>query len=240
MATHRLFRLGLLVGALLLLALVLPASAQTYRHLSTVHDGSGIMSTNAVNISGIWYTNVSAAGQPGGIFISGDGASGYTNYAGFLQAVDLKRPGQDTDGDGVSDELDTDNDGDGLADTTEVAGDKFDPTTATYVNQADSDGDGVSDYDEAVADTDPHDDHANIRILSIANVADDRRIEYLARSDRDYTIRGWDDSYQYPTNDLGTDSESGGAGSWQVRTNTFDDAAQTNARFYAVEVMPEP
>ncbi len=160
-----------------------------------------------------------------------------TNYAGFLQAVDIKRPNQDSDGDGVIDELDADNDGDGLYDTAEVAGSQFDPTTATLVNQADSDQDGVNDGDEQVAGTDPTDINANLRILDIRNQAGARQVAYLARGSKNYKIRGWNGSYAYPTNDLGDDTEAGGSGAWAVRTNTFVDAAQTNARYYAVESL---
>jgi hypothetical protein len=213
----------------LVLGFSLAASGQ-YRQLSTVHDGSGTMS------SGGTYTNWSAAGQPGGIAVSSGGSM--TNYAGFLHAVDIKRSSQDTDGDGIIDELDTDNDADGLLDTAEVAGSQFSPATATLVNNADSDGDGVTDGGEQAAATDPTDNNANLRILNIRNQAGSREVSYLARSEKNYKIRSRDGSYTYPTNELGSDSESGGAGAWLVRTNTFADAASTTSRFYAVEPVP--
>lgn len=212
------------------------AAAQTYRNLSSVHDGSGIMSTNTVALpDGRSYTNVSAAGQPGGVAISSNAT--YVNYAGFLQAVDIKRPLLDTDGDGTIDEIDADNDGDALPDATEVAGTGFDPQTATLVNQADTDGDGVPDGSEARAQTDPTDSNAFLRILSIADAGGGREITYFARSGTNYTVRNADGTFAYPTNALGTDpAETPGFGAWQVRTNTYvDSSAATNARFYAIE-----
>ena len=222
--------------AVLLLAaslLVAPATARSQGHanLSSVHDGSGTMS------SGGAYTNWSAAGQPGGITVSSGGT--LTNHAGFLQAADIKHPSQDTDADGIPDEIDTDNDADGLADAAEVNGSSFDPATSTTVNNPDSDGDGVNDGWEAAAETDPSDEHANLRILSISNVPGGKQITYLARADKEYTIRNGDGSYAYPANALDTDTETGGAGVWMVRTNTFEDASGTaTGRYYAIEPMP--
>lgn len=183
------------------------------------------------------YTNSSAAGQPGGIATSSGGT--YTNHAGFLQAIDIKRRSQDTDGDGVIDELDSDNDADGLSDSSEVSGGSFSPATATTVNNPDSDGDGVIDGWEAAAETDPNDENANLRILSISNVPGGQQITYLARSDKPYTIRSQDGTYAHPTNALGTDTETGGAGTWEVRTNTFEDATGlVTGRYYAIQPMP--
>ncbi len=222
---------------LLLIALSLSATAalaQTYRNMSSVHDGSGTMSTNTVNLSGIEYTNVSAAGQPGGINISSNGT--LVNYAGFLQAVDIKRPDLDTDHDGVIDEISADNDSDTLADLTEVQGNTFDPNTPTYVNVADSDDDGLTDGAEAAAGTDPLDENANLRILSVSSAGGGKQITYLARSQKNYIIRGDDDGYSYPTNYVGTGAETNGVGAWQVRTNTFvDSSSPTNSRFFAVQ-----
>jgi hypothetical protein len=228
------------VSAIVLLALLLlsgPALAQTYRNLSSVHDGSGIMSTNTVSIGGKDYRHVSAAGQPGGIATNASGS--LNNYAGFLQAVDIKHPNQDTDGDGVPDEISTDNDGDHLTDLAEVEGSGFSPATGTGVNKADTDGDGIDDGREQRAGTDPTDINANLEIVDIRKTASGKEITYIARSDKPYTIRGSDGSFQEPSSDLGTDTESGGAGAWMVRTNTFTDSSvNTNARYYAVEPMP--
>ncbi|MBP7829545.1 MAG: hypothetical protein KA248_06470 [Kiritimatiellae bacterium] len=222
-----------------LLALVLAGTAsfaQEYRHLSTVQDGNGSMSTNTVTLGGVAYTNVSAGAQPGGIQISTNGD--WKNYAGFLQAVDIKRPGQDTDGDGVIDELSLDNDGDTLTDLEEIEGSSFNPATATEVNDADTDGDDVPDGHEALAETDPTDDEANLRILKITQAGGQKEVTYTARSGKNYNIRGWDGSYAYPTNVVDTDQEFGGAGAWEVRTNVYTDAVATNARHYAIEPLP--
>jgi len=208
----------------------LPAWSQM-ANLSSVHDGSGTMS------SGGTYTNWSAAGQPGGISTSSGGT--YTNHAGFLQAVDIKRGSQDTDGDGIADELDSDNDADGLSDSSEVGGGSFSPSSSTAVNNPDSDNDGVGDGWEAASETDPNDPNANLRILSISNVPVGKRITYMARADKDYTIRSWEGAFAHPTNALGTDVESGGSGVWQVRTNTFEDASTAvTGRYYAVQPGP--
>ena len=123
------------VSVLLWTALGTPV-AMGYTNTSSVLDGSGTMS------SGGSFTNISAAGQPGGISVSSGGT--YVNQAGFLNTFSIK-PGLDTDGDGVADELDQDNDNDKLADTAEVAGSGFSPTAPTLVNIADTDGDGVMD-----------------------------------------------------------------------------------------------
>lgn len=81
-----------------LVGLVLVAGAATtvqaqFALKSSVLDGSGSTS------SGGGMTNLSAAGQPGGIAESSGG--GFVNQAGFLHTF-FMRPGLDTDGDGLS------------------------------------------------------------------------------------------------------------------------------------------
>lgn len=226
-----------MLGALLVSGLAATAAfSQEYRHLSTVLDGNGSMSTNTVTLGGVAYTNVSAGAQPGGIQISTN--ADWKNYAGFLQAVDIKRPGLDTDGDGVIDELSQDNDGDTLTDTEEIEGNAFSPVTATVVNDADTDDDDVPDGHEALAETDPTDPDNKLEIIGIDQAGGQKEVTYRARSGKNYNIRGWDRQYAYPTNVVGTDQEFGGAGAWEVRTNVFTDAAGTNARYYAVEPLP--
>jgi len=154
-----------LLVAMVLIGGSVMSPAQDYRHLATVHDGSGVMSTNTVNLGGVDYRHVSAAGQPGGIQTSTNGT--LVNHAGFLQAADIKKPSLDTDGDGVIDELDTDNDGDRLSDAQEVEGSGFNPITETLVNNPDTDGDLVPDGDEAGAGTDPTDDSMFLQITDI-------------------------------------------------------------------------
>jgi hypothetical protein len=72
------------------------------------------------------------------------------NANGILSrtAKDIQIVG-DTDGDGVSDDVDTDDDGDGISDEDEIA-------AGTNPNSADSDGDGLSDSDELAAGTNPN------------------------------------------------------------------------------------
>ena len=203
--------------------------SQDYRQLSTVHDGSGAMS------SGGTYTNWSAGGQPGGIFASSNGA--LVNYAGFLQAVDIKKPNQ-TDIYGNPYELTTDNDADGLTDISEVQGTNFSPVTATQVNNPDSDGDGASDLAEVIAETDPTDESINLQILDVHSVGGNQEVTYMAREDKTYLIRASDGSYQQPAAELGTQEEtSGGSGDWLVRTNIYTDVGSTNQRSYAIEAQ---
>ncbi|MBN1269716.1 MAG: hypothetical protein JXB04_09025 [Kiritimatiellae bacterium] len=211
----------------LLCILALAAHAADYRHLSTVHDGSGTMSTGGS------YTNWSAAGQPGGIFTSSSGD--LVNHAGFLQAVDIKKPGLDTDGDGTPDELDLDNDGDRLTDVAEIGGSTFTPTTPTLVNVPDTDSDDVPDGDEAAAGTDPTDEAMYLHILSIDQNPSGREITWLARSGKEYHVLADDNSHSYPTDILATNQEFGGTGDWEVRTNTYTDVDEVHARFFGIE-----
>lgn len=206
----------------------LTAEAQ-YTNRSSVLDGSGTLS------SGGGYTNISAAGQPGGIAVSAHG--GYVNFAGFLNTFVIKS-GLDSDGDGIADENDQDNDNDGLADATEIGGGAFNPVTGTQVNIKDSDGDGVSDGQESVSGTDPLDPNAFLRITRIFPSAG-QNVGWLARSNKTYKIYYSENSYTYPTNLLTTTLANGFANApWYSFTNTIVDGATTNARFYAVEAQP--
>jgi len=212
------------------------ATAQTYRNLSSVHDGSGVMSTNTVNNGGVDYRHVSAAGQPGGIFTNANG--GLRNYAGFLQAVDIKQPNLDTDGDGVPDEISDDNDGDGLTDTAEVGGGSFDPTTPTEVNVADTDGDTVPDGAEAAAGTDPTDPNAMFEMTAIEQDGDSKVVRWTARDGKEYRVLSADGQHAYPTNLEGTVTASGGSGPWFETPATFTNAGATETKTYGVEVVP--
>ena len=223
-----------LVVSGLILSLATFAFSQSYRNLSTVHDGSGLMSTNTVLLGGVNYRHVSAAGQPGGIFSNSNGS--LVNYAGFLQAVDIKQWNR-TDIYGNPYELTQDNDVDGLTDVEEVEGSGFSPGTPTEVNIADTDGDGTLDGGESIAETDPTDPNVNLEILDVQNVAGTQTVTYLARGNKQYHIRANDNTFRYPTADLGTDQEAGGVGTWLVRTNTFTETGMTNARFYAIEAQ---
>ncbi len=210
--------------------------AQEWRHLSTVHDGSGVMSDNTVELDGVAYRHVSAGGQPGGVFSSAGGDM--VNNAGFLQAVDIKRPDQDTDSDGVIDELDLDNDGDGLPDLTEVEGSAFDPTTPTLVNVADTDGDGIPDHDESVAGTDPTDEDAFLQITSIESESGEVVLSWTARDGKQYRVLSADGSHTYPFPDeAGSVTAVGGDAPWYETTGHFTNEAPVEVRTYAVEVV---
>lgn len=201
-----------------------------YTNTSRVLDGSG------TRASGGSYTNLSAAGQPGGISESSGG--GYFNQAGFLNTFFLK-PNLDTDGDGVPDEADWDNDSDGLADATEIAGSAFSPVTPTGVNAADSDGDGVSDGEESVAGTNPQDADALLKIAAVTNAAGGRSVTWIARSNRTYTVRYALSPAQPVTNVLTTVTATGPASApWYATEQTVADAVSTNTRVYAVQVLP--
>jgi hypothetical protein len=223
-----------LVVSALALSCTTYAFSQNYRQLSTVHDGSGIMSTSTVLIGGVEYRHVSAAGQPGGIFTNANGS--LNNYAGFLQAVDIKKWNQ-TDIYGNPYELTPDNDVDGLTDLAEIEGDSFNPNTPTEVNIADTDGDGIADGGESIAETDPTDENINLEILSVDNSGGTGVVTYLARGSKLYHIRANDGSYQRPATDIGTDQEAGGSGAWLVRTNVYTDTGTTTQRTYAIEAQ---
>jgi len=221
---------GLLAGSLM---------AQDYRNMSSVHDGSGRMSTSTVAVAGVNYYHVSAAGQPGGIATSTNGT--LVNNAGFLQAVDIKFPNLDTDGDGVINEISQDNDGDMITDLGEIEGTNFNPTTETQVNVADTDGDGVIDGNEMVAGTNPTNENAYLRIVSIEKQGEDRVVAWTARGDgvKEYKVRMHDDtSYDTPTSVLVTTTVSGGVAPWYETTASYTNAAVSSNRYYAVEVLP--
>lgn len=202
-----------------------------YTNKSSVLDGSGAQT------SGGSYTNISAAGQPGGIAVSAGGS--YVNHAGFLNTFILK-PALDTDGDGLADELDQDNDNDGLADATEIGGDAFSPVTSTHVNDADTDGDGMSDGEESVAGTDPGDANAFLEITSITTPGGNRLVEWVGRSNKTYRLLRSDDALKVPTNVIAFVAANGAASPpWYVQpVSIFDAFDPTNNGYYAVDVAP--
>jgi len=218
------------VFALVACLAVSSARAQ-FTNRSTVLDGSGAVS------SGGGFTNISATGQPGGITESSGG--GYVNQAGFLNTFLLK-PGLDTDGDGLANELDQDNDDDRLGDVAEIAGSGFNPTTTTLVNVADSDGDGMADGFEAVSGTDPNNLDAHLRFVAISHSASGRDVAWLARgnSERTYVVRTAPAPGLPPNTVIFSNTLSGGAAPWFAVTNTLTHASASNTQFYAVEVQP--
>jgi hypothetical protein len=190
---------------LIISALLIPLSARTATNqTSFVLDGAG------GRASGGTLDLVSAVAQPGGIEVSSDGS--LVNYAGFLNTFSL-RPGLDTDGDGVEDELDTDNDNDALEDLVEITGSGFAPVTPTDPNIADSDGDGAGDGEEAIAETNPWDDTMYLRLTGITG-GEDVSVRWQARHGKSYLL--------YWTDDLAT-----GLPGTYLDTHTANDATAT-------------
>ena len=215
---------------MLLMVLAGPVAAQ-YTNRSSVLNSSGTRS------AGGGFTNLSAAGQPGGIATSSGGSM--VNQAGFLNTFSLK-PDLDTDGDGLADEVDQDNDNDGLADGTEIGGSAFTPTSATLVNLADTDGDGQLDGWEAVAGTDPNNLNALLELVAISNTPAGRGLVWLARgnNEKTYVVRATPDARQPHGTVVFSNTVAGGTAPWFAVTTSLAHATTSNALFYAVEVLP--
>lgn len=182
-------------------------------------------------------TNLSAAGQPGGIQRST--AGGLVNQAGFLNTFCL-RAALDTDVDGLPDEADADNDNDGLDDESEFQGASFNPWVPTAINRADTDEDGATDGEEAVAQTDPTDAKANLAIVRIRAVGTVVNVAWRARGGKTYDVLKTEgSSYSCPTQAVATTNSVGGAWPWFVITNDFNDAVSaTNGGFYGIRIAP--
>jgi hypothetical protein len=229
----------LVTGMLLAWAAAGAAQAQGYRHLSAVQDGSGLMSTNTVSVGGTSFRHVSAAGQPGGIFTNA--GAGWANSAGFLQAVDLKRPGLDTDGDGTPDELDPDNDNDALDDGDEIDGSAFGGYAATDPLLPDTDADGMDDGREAAGMYDPLDPNHRLTILVVAADGENRSLTWIGKGGGTVnTILVGDDlDGGPPTNVLYSAAYAGGSAPWYKATNTLEWAGDTSPRrFFRVQTGP--
>lgn len=209
-------------------ALMVTSTHAEFENRSSVLDSSGQRS------SGGSFTNVSAAGQPGGIAISTSGA--IINQAGFLNTL-LLRPDLDTDADGLVDELDPDNDNDTLSDADEIGGGLFSPGTPTLVNVADSDGDDVHDGAEAFAGTDPTDPESLFAWVSMSNGPSGRVVQWRARgnNERIYVVRAAappQDAYALV---LFSNTISGGSAPWFAVTSSIAHVSVSNIQFYAVE-----
>ena len=222
--------------AAILVAVAQGARGQEFRQFASVHDNVGGLSENTVLLNGVAYRHVGAGGQPGGIASSAAAAS--TNQAGFLHAVDIKRPNLDTDGDGVPDELDADNDEDGLTDRDEVTGNRFDPTTLTLVNNPDTDGDEVPDGAEASAGTDPTDEAAFLLITAIRPTAAGQVITWLARGGKQYRLLSAEGSHAYPTHTEGIMTAQGGLPPWFETEGGFTNAAGSSFKCYGIQAVP--
>ncbi len=211
-------------------ALLSSSAFAQFTNRSSVLDGSGTTAT------GGGYTNLSAAGQPGGISVSDGGA--FVNQAGFLNTFFI-RGGLDTDGDGLADEADLDNDNDGLRDTTEIAGSAFTPATITPVNSSDSDSDGMNDGREALDGSDPTDPNASFEFLTISN-APAGTIAFVARgnNEKKYVVKASTTTYSQPTEVLFSNTVAGGTAPWYQVTNAIVDSVVTNGRYYSVEISP--
>ena len=220
--------------ALLVLAVgVSNVTAQTFTNSRTVLDGSGCW------VSGGSDSNISAAGQPGGVLVSTNG--NLVNLAGFLNAFVL-RCGCDADCDGLPDELELDNDGDGLNDVAELTGSAFQPTAPTNPNDPDSDHDGFTDAEEAAAGTDPTGSNALLRITSVQKTGGSVIVGWLARSNKTYRVKN-DVTLaggSVLTSLVATVTADGpGPAPWYPTTHYYTDtnAPATNAFFYRIEVI---
>ena len=207
---------------------VASAAYGQFTNKSSVLDSSGTISTGGT------YTNISAAGQPGGISTSDGGT--YVNQAGFLNSFFIKG-GLDTDSDGILDEADLDNDNDDLRDATEIAGSAFSPATGSGVNSSDTDGDGMNDGRESLDGSDPTDNNATFELVQIASTG---AVTWLARgnNEKTYVVKASSRSYAQPSEVLFSNTVAGGSAPWYQVTNTFSDNVTTNGRYYSVEVVP--
>ena len=221
-----------LAFVVLLLAGGATALAQ-FTNKSSVLDGSGTRSSCGS------FTNLSAAGQPGGI--AGSEGGGYVNQSGFLNTF-LLQPGLDTDRDGLADELDPDNDNDGLTDAMEISGSAFNPATPTLVNVADTDGDGQLDGWEAVAGTDPTDSNSLFEFVAISSTPAGRgvAVAWLARGNnqKTYVVRATADARQPYSTVVFSNTVAGGSAPWFAVTSSITNACTSNTQFYVVEVQP--
>ena len=78
-----------------------------------------------------------------------------------------------------------DRDGDGLPDDWEIAfGTLWDVPDA----DADPDGDGMTNREEYLAGTNPRDPESNLRVSKVSTAAESTRLEFLAVSNRTYSV----------------------------------------------------
>jgi len=202
------------------LGIILPARAEIHQ-LGRIHDGVGAMSTNTAAVAGGAYRQAGAGNQPGGIATLTNVQ--WTLHAGFLQAVDIKQPWLDTDGNGVPDEMDPDNDGDYLPDWAEVDGSGFEGYARTDPNDPDTDGDGMTDYRESVGMYDPLDPDHYLHILSQDWDENTLTLWWIGKAGGTTNTILWGESLLdgAPTNIQHSAAYSGGDAPWYKATNSF-------------------
>jgi hypothetical protein len=216
-----------------LMLTALPIWAQVHQ-LGSMQDGAGRTSTNTVALNGLQYRHESAASQPGGV--STGAANNWLHYAGFLQAVDIKRADLDTDGDGRADELDADNDDDSLADRAEVDASAFGGYASTDPNDPDTDADGMTDDREAAGLFDPLDPNHRLYILDVGDDAGHMRINWVGKGGgTTNTLLAIYDLVNEPfTNELYSAAFAGGDAPWYKTTNTYAWSDDSTARYFRV------
>lgn len=215
-----------------------PCSAQAPRHLGTVHDGGGVVSTSRVDLGGVPYRHVGAVAQPGGVSTQANGS--LRHGAGFLQAVDIKKWNQA--GPNGPHELTEDNDGDGLGDAAEVGGTGWpdNPGTFTDPNDPDTDHDTVNDREESAAGSNPNDPGSLFEITDLRRENDGTVVRFSARGDgrQRYRILADDGPYDNPSEALTTSVYTGGSAPWYETTAGYTNAGTASLRAYAVEALP--
>ena len=215
----------LMVG---LLAATPKSPAQT--NSSSVVDASGSISSNA------FFQNMSAVGQGSPVGFNQNTAN--QNYSGFLNTFVLN-PQLDADTDGIADENDPDDDNDDLLDTTELAGDGFDPITPTDPFLEDSDGDGSTDGSESMAGTNPHDTNNLLEIVRLDLTGNMGLVEWKSRGGKEYEILqalSVEELISSPTV-LGPFMAIGGTGPWSETTSTSTNAMSGTHVFYGIRLM---
>ncbi len=213
--------------AILVLSCSTAAFAQ-YTNKSSVLDGSG------TRASGGSYTNLSAAGQPGGIAVASGGS--YVNQAGFLNTFCLK-PGQ-LGVHGIPVEIDPDNDGDNLTDMQEITGSAFSPATPTDPNNPSSGNTGMSDLQASIAGVNPYDSNATLRIVAVTNASGQTYVAWRAHgnNERTYVVYSTTNAMQQYATVVFSNKVAGGSYPWYVTTNAVPDSPAGGAKFYTVTV----
>lgn len=198
---------------------------------SSVVDGGGSISSNAS------FQCIMSIGQAEPVEFNQNAAN--QKYSGFLNTFVLN-PQLDADADGIVDENDPDDDNDNLLDTTELAGEGFDPPTSTNPFSADSDGDGAKDGQESVAGTNPQDANSLLEIVRAELVGDTEVVEWTSRSGKQYEVYRTTTAEDLSASPIvsGPFTAIGGIAPWfDTNTSVSNAVAGTNS-FYGVRVIP--